>query len=230
MKVILADYNEKLGDTGDIVEVKAGYANNYLIPKGLAILATKGNINQMELVKKAKQKVEAKNIEEAEKQVEKIGDISLTFVVKAGEEGKLYGSITNKDIAEKILEEKSIEVDRKKIALNENLKEIGEYEVDLKLYKEVKAVIKVVLEPDEESKELIEAYNIEKKKVEAEEKEKQKLENKNIEKEKKKAEKAEKKAEKTGKVEKKSDKKEDKAEKASEPEKPEEDKSEGKNK
>lgn len=226
MKVILVDYNEKLGDTGDIVDVKAGYANNYLIPNGLALLATKGNINQMELVKKAKQKVEAKNIEEAEKQVEKIGDITLTFVVKAGEEGKLYGSITNKDIAEKILEDKSIEVDRKKIALREHLKEIGEYDIDLKLYKEVKAVIKVVVEPDEESKALIDAYNIEKNKLEEEAKEKQKLENKLEAKEKKKAEKAEKKAEKSGKVENKSDKKADKADKKEEAVKPEKEKTE----
>jgi large subunit ribosomal protein L9 len=226
LKVILKEYNEKLGDTGDIIDVKAGYANNFLIPNGLAVLASKGNINQMELVKKAEQKVEAKNVEEAQKQVGEIGDLILTFVVKAGEEGKLYGSITNKDIAEKIKEEKNIEVDRKKIALAEHLKEIGEYDVDLKLYKEVKAPIKVIVEPDQESKELIEAHNKEMVKEEAEEKERLKAEEKTKKDKKKEEEKAEKKAG-------KADKKSGKAEKAAEdgqPEKPEKDKPKGKNK
>ncbi len=234
MKVILVDYNEKLGDTGDIIEVKAGYANNYLIPEGLAIIASKGNINQMELVKKSKQKLEAKNIEEAEKQAEKIGDITLTFVVKAGEEGKLYGSITNKDIAEKMLTEKNIEVDRKKIALNEHLKEIGEYDIELKLYREVKALIKVIVEPDQESKELIEAYNKEKQKEKAEEKQKEKAEEKSKEKEDlksdKKVKKGDKKAEKNvEKTEKKAEKTEQKVENDV-PLKPEEDRSKDKNK
>ena len=220
MKVILVEYNEKLGETGDIVDVKAGYANNYLIPNGLAILANKGNINQMELVKKAEQKVEAKNIEEAQKKAGEIGEISLTFVVKTGGEGKLYGSITNKDIAEKIQEEKNIEVDRKKVSLNEHLKEIGEYDVDLKLYKEVKVPVKITVEPDQESKELIEAYKKEKEKEEAEEKERLKVEEKIKKDKKKEEEKAEKKA-------RKADKKSGKAEKAAEddqPEKPEKDK------
>ncbi len=212
MKVILVEYNEKLGDTGDIVDVKAGYANNYLFPNGLALLASKGNINQMKLVKKAEQKVEAKNVEEAQKQVAEIGEVTLTFVVKAGEEGKLYGSITNKDIADKIQEEKNIEVDRKKIALSEHLKEIGEYDVDLKLYKEVKAPIKVIVEPDQESKELIEAYNKEREKEEAEEKERLKVE------------------EKIKKGKKKEEEKAEKAARDDQPKEPEKDKPKGKNK
>lgn len=172
MKVILTQYQEKLGDVGDIVEVKAGYANNYLIPEGIAIIATKGNINQMELVKKAAIKVEAKNIEEASKTAEGLVDITLNFIVKTGEEGKLYGSITNKDLAAKILDDKNIEIDRKKIDLPEHIKELGDYDVDIKLYKDVKATIKVIVEPDEESKALIEAHKKEKETVEAEEMEK----------------------------------------------------------
>ena len=170
MKVILKKYQEKLGDVGDFIEVKAGYANNYLIPQDIAVIATKGNINQMKLVKKAAMKAEAKNIEEAENIAKTLKDISLKFIVKTGEEGKLYGSITNKDLAERIMKNKSIEVDRKKIDLREHIKELGEYDVDIKLYKEIKAVIKVVVGPDKESKVLIEAHKKEKEAIEEEEK------------------------------------------------------------
>ena len=158
MKVILTKYHEKLGDIGDEIEVKAGYANNYLIPNDLAVPATPGKRNQMKLVKQAAIKVEAKNIKEAEALAKEFDGFQVTFVVKTGEEGKLYGSITNKDIAEKIFEEKKTEIDRKKIDLEEHIKELGEYDIELKLYKEVKASIKVKVEPDEESRELIEAY------------------------------------------------------------------------
>jgi large subunit ribosomal protein L9 len=165
LKVILTSYHEKLGDIGDEVEVKKGYANNYLIPKGLAVTATDGNRNQMKLVKQAAIKVEARNIKEAEELVKKFEGLQITFVVKTGEEGKLYGSITNKDIAEKIFAEKNIEIDRKKIDLDEHIKELGEYDIVLKLYKEVKTSIKVIVEPDEESRSLIEAYKAEKEKA-----------------------------------------------------------------
>lgn len=177
MKVILTNYHEKLGDVGDTVEVKSGYANNYLIPNGLAVPATRGNINQMQLVKQAAVKLEARNIKEAEELAKKLEGLQVTFIVKTGEEGKLYGSITNKDIAEKISEERKIEIDRKKIDMQEHIKELGEYEIELKLYKEVKSSVKVIVEPDEESKELIEAHKAEKEKAESlSEKEKQKVE------------------------------------------------------
>lgn len=166
MKVILTKYYEKLGDVGDIVEVKSGYANNYLIPNGVVLPATRGNINQMELVKKAAIKVEARNIKEAEELAARLGELSVTFIVKTGEEGKLYGSITNKDIAEKIFEDRKIEIDRKKVDMQEHIKELGEYDIELKLYKEVKSYVKVKVEPDEESKELIEAHKAEKEKSE----------------------------------------------------------------
>lgn len=172
MKVILKEYQENLGDVGDLVEVKAGFANNYLIPQGIALLATKGNINQMKLVKKAALKVEAKNIEEANKVAGDLTGLTLTFIVKTGEEGKLYGSITNKDLAQKIAEEKNIEIDRKKIDLPEHIKELGQYDVDIKLYKEIKSPVKVIVEPDEESKALIEAHKKEKEAALEEEKEK----------------------------------------------------------
>jgi len=167
LKVILTNYHKKLGDIGDTVEVKSGYANNYLMPNGLAVPATRGNINQMKLVKQAAVKLEATNIKEAEELAKKLEGLQVTFIVKTGEEGKLYGSITNKDIAEKISEERKIEIDRKKIDMQEHIKELGEYEIELSLYKEVKSSAKVIVEPDEKSKELIKAHKEEKEKAES---------------------------------------------------------------
>jgi len=173
LKVILTKYHEKLGEIGDEVEVKSGYANNYLIPNGLAVPYTKGNVNQMKLVKKAAIKVEAKNIKEAEELAAKLSELEITFIVKTGEEGKLYGSITNKDIAERILEERKIEIDKKKVDLQEHIKELGTYDIELKLYKDINTTLKLNVEPDEESKQLIEEH---KKQVEKEEEEKKQKE------------------------------------------------------
>jgi len=143
LKIILIRDYEKLGYAGDIINVKDGYAKNYLIPNNIAQTATTGNIKQMEIVKKSLIKKEAKNIEEASKIGEIIDGMQIKFVVNTSPEGKLYGSITNKDIAEKVLEEKNVEIDRKKIELDEHLKELGVYDIGVKLYKDVKAVIKV---------------------------------------------------------------------------------------
>jgi large subunit ribosomal protein L9 len=153
LKVILIRDYEKLGNTGDIISVRDGFAKNFLIPNNIAIIATRGNINQMEIVKKSLIKKEAKNIEEAQKIAEVVNGTELRFLVNSSPDGKLYGSITNKDIADKILEEKKIEVDRKKIELEEHIKEVGNYEIELKLYKEVKAVIKVEVASDDVVKE-----------------------------------------------------------------------------
>lgn len=149
MKVILTKYYEKLGDAGDIVNVKDGFANNFLIPNNIVLPATRGNIKQMEIVKTSLIKKEAKNIEEAEKISEKIDGALLKFKVNSSPEGKLYGSITNMDIAEKLLEVKKTEIDRKKIDLPEHIKEVGSYDITVKLYKDVKAMIIVKVDSDE---------------------------------------------------------------------------------
>lgn len=143
MKVILTREYEKLGSAGDILNVKDGFAKNYLIPNSIAQVATKGNIKQMELVKKSLVKKEAKNIEEASKIVEIIDGMEMTFKVNASPEGKLYGSITSKDVAKRIFEDRKVEIDKKKIDLEEHIKEVGMYDVVVKLYKDVKAIIKV---------------------------------------------------------------------------------------
>ena len=124
MKVILTKDYEKLGNAGDLISVKDGFAKNFLLPNNIALPATEGNIRQMEIVKKSMVKKEAKNIAEAEKISAIIDDLVLKFKVNSSPEGKLYGSITNKDIAEKIMELKKVEVDRKKIELDEHIKEV----------------------------------------------------------------------------------------------------------
>ena len=145
MKIILTRDYEKLGNAGDIVNVKDGFAKNFLIPNNIALFATRGNINQMEIVKKSLIKKEVKNIEDAKQVATLLTDLKLTFTVNSSPEGKLYGSITNKDIAEKILEERKVDIDKKKIELAEHIKEVGEYDVEVKLYKDVKAEIKIVV-------------------------------------------------------------------------------------
>ncbi|OQA21677.1 MAG: 50S ribosomal protein L9 [Actinobacteria bacterium ADurb.Bin346] len=159
MKVVLTRDYEKLGSAGDVINVKDGFAKNFLIPNNIALIATQGNINQMEIVKKSLIKKEAKNIEEAKKIAEIIDGTTVTIKVNSSPDGKLYGSITTKDIAEKIFELKKVELDKKKIDLEEHIKEVGNYEVNVRLYKEIKAVIKleiisddfIISEPQKES-------------------------------------------------------------------------------
>jgi len=148
LKIILTKDVDKLGGFGDIVNVKDGYAKNYLIPNGLAVFATPGNIKQSEILKKSRIKVEARNIKEATDIAGELEGTKLIFKVKSSPEGKLYGSITNKDIAEKILSFKKIEIDRKKINLEDSLKETGSYEIEIKLYKDIKCNVTVSVEAD----------------------------------------------------------------------------------
>ncbi|MDD3519742.1 MAG: 50S ribosomal protein L9 [Actinomycetota bacterium] len=148
MKIILTKDVDKIGSFGDIVNVKDGYAKNYLIPNGMAIFATPGNIKQSEILKKSKIKMEAKNMKEASDIAAELEGTKLIFKVKSSPEGKLYGSITNKDIAEKILSFKKIEIDRKKIELEDSLKETGTYEIEIKLYKDIKCNVTISIEAD----------------------------------------------------------------------------------
>lgn len=159
MKIILTKDVDKLGGFGDIINVKDGYAKNYLIPNGFAAIATPGNIKQSEILKKSRIKVEARNIKEATDIAGELEGTKLIFKVKSSPEGKLYGSITNKDIAEKILSFKKIEIDRKKIELEDSIKETGSYEIEIKLYKEIKCNITVSVEADKKQADTEETEN-----------------------------------------------------------------------
>ena len=134
--VLLREDIETLGGRGEIVKVKAGYARNYLLPQGLATLATKGNVRQIEGERAALLKKAAIEKATADAQKEQMGDIRLEFERKAGEGGTLFGSVTSMDIAA-ALQGKGYEIDRRRIILREPIKETGEYTVRVKLHREV---------------------------------------------------------------------------------------------
>jgi large subunit ribosomal protein L9 len=134
--VLLREDIDALGGRGEVVKVRSGYARNYLLPQGLATLATKGNVRQIEQERAALQKKAAVEKATAEAQKEQMGTIALSFERKAGEHGTLFGSVTSMDIAD-ALKAKGYEVDRRKIVLRDAIKETGEYTVNVKLHREV---------------------------------------------------------------------------------------------
>ncbi len=142
MKVILQRDWEELGFEGDIIEVARGYARNYLIPKGIAVEATPQNIKAFEQKKKKIEARRAREKEQALKLKEKLETLEIVFKRKAGEEDKLYGSVTNIDIAEE-LNKMEIPIDRKKVMLEKPIKSLGEFEVPIRVYPEVVANLKV---------------------------------------------------------------------------------------
>ena len=142
MEVILNESIESLGKAGDIVNVSDGYARNYLIPKGIAIVANKKNLVQIEKQRAAILERAAKVRQEFEALAEQLSKLDIEIPVKVGEEEKLYGSVTSMDIA-KAIEDKGYQVDRKKIVLPEPIKALGEYEIPVKLNPDVTATVKV---------------------------------------------------------------------------------------
>ena len=148
MKIILKQNMEKIGQVGDVVEVSDGFARNFLIPQGKAISFTTGNFKQIEYLKKQEAEQREGELKEVKELAEKISNISLEIKVKAGEEGKLFGSVTSKDIVETLLKEHGIELDKKKLNLKESLKKLGVHIVPINLYKDVTPQINVNLISD----------------------------------------------------------------------------------
>jgi large subunit ribosomal protein L9 len=142
MKVILRDSQENLGNAGDVVDVKPGYARNYLIPKGLAYEATTANIRRIEAERAAQGRRDAETLNDARQRSSALEGVSLTFNARAGQEGKLFGSITSGDIAEKLAEQ-GITVDRRQIELDEPIKSLGVHNVPVRLHPQVRPEIKV---------------------------------------------------------------------------------------
>lgn len=142
MQVILRDALDNLGSAGEIVSVKPGYARNYLIPKGLAYEATDANVRRIEREKVKIEQNAAAQLTDARKRAESFEGVSVTFNARAAEEGKLFGSITTADIAEK-LGEQGVQVDRKQILLDEPIKSLGVFSVPVRLHTEVRPEIKV---------------------------------------------------------------------------------------
>jgi large subunit ribosomal protein L9 len=142
MQVILRDRLENLGDAGDVVEVKPGYARNYLIPKGLAYEATKANVRRIEAERAAQGRRDAETLTEARQRASAIEGVSLTFTARAGQEGKLFGSITSADIADKLAEQ-GVTIDRRQIELDEPIKSLGVHSVPVRLHPQVQPELKV---------------------------------------------------------------------------------------
>ena len=134
--ILLREEIDNLGGRGDVVKVKSGYARNFLLPKGFATLATKGNVKQIEQERAALLKGAAADRETAEAQRDQMSSITLEFERKAGEHGTLFGSVTSMDIAD-ALQAKGYEIDRRKIVIRDAIKETGEYIVNVKLYRDV---------------------------------------------------------------------------------------------
>ncbi len=141
-EIILQQDIENLGTAGEIVDVAAGYARNYLLPRGLAIPATEGNVKGIEQERRRLERARSRERDQAEELAEQLADRSLSFSVRAGEEGRLFGSVTSSDIAERLAEQ-GIEVDRHLIDLEEPIKELGVYRVAVALHAEVRPELKV---------------------------------------------------------------------------------------
>ena len=150
MKVILTENLPKLGEVGDVCEVADGYARNYLLPQRIAVVATEGALKQVNNLKRQEARRRDHVRGDAVAQREMLEGLSLAFTAKVGETGRLYGSITSSDIAERIEEVTGQEVDRRKILLDNPLRQIGAFEVPIRLLPEVTAQLKVVVEPEEE--------------------------------------------------------------------------------
>lgn len=144
MKVILNENIETLGHIGDIVKVAPGYARNYLLPKKLAVLATESNAKALEHTKRQMAYKKNKALEAAKIQGAKLEALAISLTHKAGEEGKLFGSVTNMEIAA-FLKANSFEIDRKIIVLADAIKNVGEYTATVKLHPEVVATLKVTV-------------------------------------------------------------------------------------
>ena len=145
MIVILNRDVKGTGKAGDIVKVSDGYARNMLIPKGYAKEATEGNVRNLEKQKAIAAEKKAEEKAAAQALAEKISAVSVTIKTKAGEGGRIFGSITSKDISEALMEQHKLSVDKKKFQLDNPVKQTGELSVDVKLYPEVTSKLKITV-------------------------------------------------------------------------------------
>ena len=149
MEVILREDVEKLGTRGQLVKVTPGYARNFLLPKRLAVAATESNKKIVEQERQGHLRKEAKLVSDAGELAKMMAGVSVTIKQKAGENDQLFGSVTSKDIAD-ALEQQGYTIDRRKIALDEPIKTLGEFKVTLRLHREVPAEITVHVVKDAE--------------------------------------------------------------------------------
>lgn len=145
MKVILKADVKGVGKKGDVVNASDGYARNFLFPKKLAEEATTGNLKTHDLMKAKEAKLKAEELQAAKDLAKKIGELEVALKVKTGDNGKIFGSVTSKDIAEALNEQHKIKVDKKKVDIKEPIKITGVYTVDIKVYPEVVGKLKITI-------------------------------------------------------------------------------------
>lgn len=143
MKVILLKDIKGTGKKGDILNASDGHARNYLIPRGLAKEATDGSVKELEHQNASKVKKEEAELANAKALAERISTLDITFKTKAGEGGRLFGSITNKDVADMIKSKHNLDIDKKKIAMDQPIRTLGTTNVTIKVYPKVSAQMKV---------------------------------------------------------------------------------------
>lgn len=146
MKVILLEDVKSLGKKGQILEVNDGYARNCIIPKKLGIEATAQNLNNLKLKKANDEKIAKENLEKAKELANKLGELVVVVKIKAGEGGRVFGSVSSKEIAEETKKQFGVEIDKKKIVLEEAIKSFGTFEIGVKLHPEVTAKMRVKVE------------------------------------------------------------------------------------
>ena len=142
MKIILRSDYESLGKAGDVVTVKDGYARNFLLPKGIAVVATPKNVTRLEEERKQALRIQEKEQQEFVDMAQDLEKISVTAAVAVGDEDKVFGSVTAQNIAD-LLKEKGFDIDKRKISLDEPIKALGVYNVPIKLHSDVEAQIRL---------------------------------------------------------------------------------------
>ncbi len=146
MKVILLEDFKSLGKKGDIVNVNDGYARNFILPKKLGLEATSKNLNDLKLQKQNDEKVAQEKLDAAKALAEEIKEKSITVKIQAGVEGKVFGSISSKEIATEAKKQLNMDIDKKKIVIPDAIKSLGTYNVNIKLHKDVTATLTVKVE------------------------------------------------------------------------------------
>ena len=148
VNLILQESVPRLGESGDLVKVKVGFARNFLVPQGKAIVATHANLKELEHQKRVVSEKVAKELKDLGTAKDRLASVRLEVAAQAGEEGKLFGSVTSAQIGE-LLKERGFEIDRRKIMLSEPIKEVGEHKVSVRLHRDVTAEITVVVSATE---------------------------------------------------------------------------------
>ncbi len=149
MEIILRETIENLGRAGQVVKVADGYARNYLLPRKLAYLATPGNLKVIDSERQSLLKKEARQQEDAEKLKQMLDGVEVTIRRKVGEQDVLYGSVTNADVAEE-LEKKGYQIEKRKIQMDDHIKTLGEFQIPIRLFKDVISHVKLKVEAETE--------------------------------------------------------------------------------